>query len=61
MFYASCVFAVAFAFPMFWLLNTKDPLTITLTVIAAIIFGQIVGFQRRRAMVFLAFAGQIAL
>jgi MFS transporter, MHS family, shikimate and dehydroshikimate transport protein len=45
MFYASCVFAVAFAFPMFWLLNTKDPLTITLTVIAAIIFGQIVGFS----------------
>jgi MFS transporter, MHS family, shikimate and dehydroshikimate transport protein len=45
MFYASCVFAIAFAFPMFWLLNTKDPLTITLTVIAAIIFGQIVGFS----------------
>ena len=45
MFYASCVFAIAFAFPMFWLLNTKIPLTITLTVIAAIIFGQIVGFS----------------
>ena len=30
---------------MFWLLNTKDPLTITLTIIAAIIFGQIVGFS----------------
>ena len=45
MFYASCVFAIAFAFPMFLLLNTKDPLTITLTIIAAIIFGQIVGFS----------------
>jgi MFS transporter, MHS family, shikimate and dehydroshikimate transport protein len=44
MFYASCVFAIAFAFPMFWLLNTKVPGTITLTVVAAIIFGQIVGF-----------------
>src|SRR6201986_2650468 len=29
---------------MFWLLNTKDSLTITLTIMAAIIFGQIVGF-----------------
>jgi MFS transporter, MHS family, shikimate and dehydroshikimate transport protein len=45
MFYASCVFAIAFAFPMFLLLNTKDPLTITFTIIAAIIFGQIVGFS----------------
>jgi len=45
MFYASCVFAIAFAFPMFLLLNTKDPLTITLTIIVAITFGQIVGFS----------------
>jgi MHS family shikimate/dehydroshikimate transporter-like MFS transporter len=44
MFYASSVFAMAFAFPMFWLLDTKDPLTITLTIVAAIIFGQMVGF-----------------
>jgi MFS transporter, MHS family, shikimate and dehydroshikimate transport protein len=44
MFFASALFAMAFAFPMFWLLDTKDPLTITLTIIAAIIFGQIVGF-----------------
>src|SRR5262249_48572826 len=44
MFYASCLFAMAFAFPMFWLLNTKDPLTITLTIVAAITFGQMVGF-----------------
>jgi hypothetical protein len=34
----------ALAFPMFWLLDTKDPLTITLAIIGAIIFGQIVGF-----------------
>jgi len=45
LFYASCTFAIAFGFPMFLLLNTKDPLTITLTIIAAIIFGQIVGFS----------------
>jgi MHS family shikimate/dehydroshikimate transporter-like MFS transporter len=45
MFYASCVFAMAFAFPLFWLLDTKDPLTITLTVVTAITFGQMVGFS----------------
>ncbi len=44
MFYASCAFAIVFAFPIFWLLDTRDTLTITLTVIAAIIFGQIIGF-----------------
>jgi MHS family shikimate/dehydroshikimate transporter-like MFS transporter len=44
MFYASCLFSMAFAFPMFWLLDTKDPLTITLTIVAAITFGQMIGF-----------------
>jgi MFS transporter, MHS family, shikimate and dehydroshikimate transport protein len=44
MFYASSLFAMAFAFPMFWLLDTKDSLTITLTIIAAITFGQMIGF-----------------
>jgi MFS transporter, MHS family, shikimate and dehydroshikimate transport protein len=43
-FYASSLFAITFAFPMFRLLDTKDPLTITLTIIAAIIFGQMIGF-----------------
>jgi MHS family shikimate/dehydroshikimate transporter-like MFS transporter len=44
MFYASCLFAIVFAFPMFWLFDTRDALVITLTVIAAITFGQIIGF-----------------
>jgi MFS transporter, MHS family, shikimate and dehydroshikimate transport protein len=44
MFYASSLFAMGFAFPMFWLLDTKEPLTIMLTIVAAIIFGQMVGF-----------------
>ena len=34
MFYASSLFAMAFAFPFFWLLDTKDPLIITLTIVA---------------------------
>lgn len=44
MFYASCLFAMGFAFPLFWLLDTRDPLTITLTIVAAITFGQMIGF-----------------
>jgi MHS family shikimate/dehydroshikimate transporter-like MFS transporter len=44
MFYASSLFAIVFAFPMFWMLDTKDPLTITSAIVAAIIFGQMVGF-----------------
>jgi MHS family shikimate/dehydroshikimate transporter-like MFS transporter len=44
MFYAASLFAAAFAFPMFWLLDTRDPTTITLTIVAAIAFGQLIGF-----------------
>ena len=44
MFYASGAFAMAFAFPMFRLLDTKDPLAITLTIVTAITFGQMIGF-----------------
>ncbi len=44
MFYASSLFAMAFAFPFFWLLDTKDPLIITLSIVAAIVFGQMIGF-----------------
>jgi len=45
MFYASSLFAMAFAFPFFWLLNTRDPTIITLTIVAAIVFGQMIGFS----------------
>jgi MFS transporter, MHS family, shikimate and dehydroshikimate transport protein len=44
LFYASCAFAIAFAFPMFWLLNSKDAVMITLSILAAITFGQLIGF-----------------
>ena len=44
MFLLSCLFSIGFAFPLFWLLDSKDPTTITLTVVAAISFGQMVGF-----------------
>jgi MHS family shikimate/dehydroshikimate transporter-like MFS transporter len=44
MFYAASVFAAAFAFPLFSLLDTKDPATVTLTVVVALVFGQFIGF-----------------
>jgi MHS family shikimate/dehydroshikimate transporter-like MFS transporter len=44
MFIASCVFSAAFAFPMFLLFDTKSTAIIAWTVVAAITFGQIVGF-----------------
>jgi MFS transporter, MHS family, shikimate and dehydroshikimate transport protein len=59
MFYASCLFAMAFAFPMFWLLDTKDPLIITLTIITATTFGQMVGFAVSAAWYCELFAAQL--
>jgi MHS family shikimate/dehydroshikimate transporter-like MFS transporter len=44
MFYASCLFSAGFAFPMFWLLDTRDPAIVILTIVAAISFGQMVMF-----------------
>jgi MFS transporter, MHS family, shikimate and dehydroshikimate transport protein len=45
MFYAACLFAAAFAFPMFWLLDTKDATIITVTIVVAFVFGNIIGFS----------------
>jgi MFS transporter, MHS family, shikimate and dehydroshikimate transport protein len=45
MFIASCLFSIAFAFPLFWLLDTKDSTIITLAVVIAINLGQMVGFS----------------
>jgi MHS family shikimate/dehydroshikimate transporter-like MFS transporter len=44
MFYASCAFSALFAFPMFWLLETREPTIVILTIVAAISFGQMVMF-----------------
>ena len=44
MFYASCLFSAAFAFPMFWLLDSRDPTIVILTIVVAISFGQMVMF-----------------
>ena len=42
--YASCLFSALFAFPLFWLLQTRDPLIVVLTIVVAISFGQMVMF-----------------
>jgi MHS family shikimate/dehydroshikimate transporter-like MFS transporter len=44
MFYSSCLFAMAFAFPLFWMLDTKSPAEIAGAIVAAIVFGQMIGF-----------------
>jgi MFS transporter, MHS family, shikimate and dehydroshikimate transport protein len=45
MFYAGCVFEMAFAFPLFWLLDTKDPFLVTAGIAVALVFGQYIGFS----------------
>jgi MHS family shikimate/dehydroshikimate transporter-like MFS transporter len=38
-YYLGALFTVCFAFPLFWLLGTKDPLIIILTMVVALSFG----------------------
>ncbi|MCJ2042548.1 MHS family MFS transporter [Methylobacterium sp. J-059] len=40
LFVAACVFSIVFAFPLFQLLDTRDPTIITLTIAVALSFGQ---------------------
>ncbi len=44
MFYSSCLFSALFAFPLFWLLDTRDPTIVVITIVIAISFGQMVMF-----------------
>jgi MHS family shikimate/dehydroshikimate transporter-like MFS transporter len=44
MFYSSCLFSALFAFPLFWLLDTRDPTVVVITIMIAISFGQMVMF-----------------
>ena len=45
MFFATCLFSVVFAFPLFWLLDTRDITLVTLAIVVGINFGQMVGFS----------------
>jgi len=42
--YSSCLFSALFAFPLFWLLDTRDPALVVITIVVAVIFGQMVMF-----------------
>jgi MHS family shikimate/dehydroshikimate transporter-like MFS transporter len=42
--FATCLFQAAFAFPLFWLLDTKDSVLVVGSIVAAITFGQMVMF-----------------
>jgi MFS transporter, MHS family, shikimate and dehydroshikimate transport protein len=44
MFFASCLFSVLFAFPLFWLLDTRDLTWVTIAIVLGINCGQMVGF-----------------
>jgi MFS transporter, MHS family, shikimate and dehydroshikimate transport protein len=44
MFYASCAFCALFAFPFFWLLETREPVIVVLAIVVAISFGQMIMF-----------------
>ncbi len=45
MFFATCVFSIVFAFPLFWLLDTRDLTLVTLAIVVGINCGQMVGFS----------------
>ena len=45
MFFATCAFSAAFAFPLFWLLDTRDVGLVTLAIVLGINCGQMVGFS----------------
>lgn len=38
-YFLGVLFTIAFAFPLFWMLNTKDPATVTLAIIIGLNFG----------------------
>jgi MHS family shikimate/dehydroshikimate transporter-like MFS transporter len=61
MFYSSCLFSVLFAFPLFWLLDTRDPTLVVITIIVAITFWPDGDVRHRRALVFGALHGAAAL
>lgn len=45
LFIAACLFSIAFAFPLFWLLDTRDITWVTLAIVLGINCGQMVGFS----------------
>ena len=51
LFLAGCLFSIAFAFPMFWLFQTHNPVVIAITIAVAVSFGQGIMFGPEAAWV----------
>ena len=51
MFITGCLFSIAFAFPMFWLFQTHNPVVIAVTIAVAVSFGQGIMFGPEAAWV----------
>ena len=45
MFFGTCLFSIVFAFPLFWMLDTRDMTWVTVAIVLGINFGQMVGFS----------------
>ncbi len=45
MFFATCLFSIVFAFPLFWMLDSKNMVFVTVAIVAGINCGQMVGFS----------------
>jgi MHS family shikimate/dehydroshikimate transporter-like MFS transporter len=59
LFIAGCLFSIAFAFPMFWLLQTRNPAVIAITIAVAVSFGQGIMFGPEAAWVAELFAARL--
>ena len=51
LFIVGCLFSIAFAFPMFWLFQTRNPIVIAVTIAVAVSFGQGIMFGPEAAWV----------
>ena len=59
LFIVGCLFSMAFAFPMFWLFQTRNPVVIAITIAAAVSFGQGIMFGPEAAWVAELFAARL--
>ena len=59
LFIAGCLFSIAFAFPMFWLFQTHNPVVIAITIAVAVSFGHGIMFGPEAAWVAELFAARL--
>jgi MFS transporter, MHS family, shikimate and dehydroshikimate transport protein len=59
LFIVGCLFSILFAFPMFWLFQTHDPMVIAITIAVAVSFGQGIMFGPEATWVAELFAARL--